>query len=1289
MLLKPLIVLSVILCTCNVSIFGLPNLPSLPPSVINLAMMKRLIKFYTLQSKSERSDLCAKQSKLLYDDVYKGQLWAERMIDSSAKLQSGITKLHLSDVGYFDECIQISHNTNDSMSINGKYCLANIEVNFKNNNLEDDIHKLVGFSQTMQRVKPNLLNEEVENNAGGMTGSSLSWAICVPDGCTAKEVEDHLNTFAGANMFTVKESKCHTIDNYKSKLNAGDWVVIAFLGILGVIILLSTIYDVFLYYTKAKPYHQIFIAFSWLTNFQKLVKISNNPEMLPCLNGVRFLSMLWIIYGHEHMSTFSNLVVNTIDIPSWSRKFFSTFTLGSSVSVDSFFLLSGCLLMYSFLKSQAKKVSFNVPLFYLHRYIRLTPSYAATIIFLVTLYRQMGSGPNWDPENSNEPCRKNWWAALLYIQNYVEGQACVMQSWYLQIDMQLYILSPLLLIPIAKWPKITPYILSSLVLVFVLIPAYVAWHYKLSASMFGGGGGGGANQMDVYYGQTYTRAGPWILGLLLGYILYKCKTERPKLDRIAVTLLWIVSCGAMLYTVLGIYPENQPGYEYDRVFNSIFVGAHRVVWSAGLSWIIFACIQGYGGPVNWILSLPMFQVLAKLTYSMYLTHIFMQNIHSRSLQMPYIFSNMHIWYSFCGTLITCLIVSLFWTLTFESPFIVLDTLLMKFISGLTSKKPAAKVQNKVEEKNDIEKEGEHKEQMIDASAKLPNGITKLHLSDVGYFDECIQVKNENKSIRGKYCLATFRNITNILGDKNLKEEIKIFEGLSMYLNSVMVQNLTEGDNSLSEVIKSNWAICVPDGCSALEVEEHLNAFFGIEIFMLDEINCQTIETYKSKLNTADWCVMKDPDMLLCLNGIRFLSMLWILLGHEYSNIIYQTTPLCVNLLDVKEWFSKFSSMFIIGSTVSVDSFLFLSGCLLMYGFLNLQNKNKSFNIPLFYLHRYLRLTPSYAAVIIFMVTLYRFMGSGPLWDPENTFEPCRTNWWAALLYIQNYVAGLNRCVGQSWYLQIDMQLYILSPLLLLPIIKWPRQAPFILLTLMFILIIIPFGVAWHYKLAAFIDLRGEAIGNADIMTVYYFQTYTRAGPWVMGMLLGYILIYNKNKKVNLSKNRIILLWIVSITAMMYVVFGFYDETKPGYEYDRVFNSLFIGLHRVIWSAGLSWIIFACIHGFGGPINWILSLPVFQVLSRLTYSMYLTHVFVQQIHHKSLQMPFLFSNSYAWYSFCGTLVNVMVISLIWTLTFESPFVVLDTLLKNYFSELFEKKSHAKVKRIENVSSESKL
>lgn len=51
------------------------------------------------------------------------------------------------------------------------------------------------------------------------------WAICVPDGCTNKEVQDHLNTFAGIDNFVVQESVCQTIDTYKSKLHVGDWIV--------------------------------------------------------------------------------------------------------------------------------------------------------------------------------------------------------------------------------------------------------------------------------------------------------------------------------------------------------------------------------------------------------------------------------------------------------------------------------------------------------------------------------------------------------------------------------------------------------------------------------------------------------------------------------------------------------------------------------------------------------------------------------------------------------------------------------------------------------------------------------------------------------------------------------------------------------------------------------------------------------------------------------------------------------------------------------------------------------
>jgi hypothetical protein len=56
-----------------------------------------------------------------------------------------------------------------------------------------------------------------------------------------------------------------------------------------------------------------------------------------------------------------------------------------------------------------------------HRYFRLTTVTAAAILFIVTLLKYMGNGPVWmtTVATSIELCEKNWWSALLHVQNYV------------------------------------------------------------------------------------------------------------------------------------------------------------------------------------------------------------------------------------------------------------------------------------------------------------------------------------------------------------------------------------------------------------------------------------------------------------------------------------------------------------------------------------------------------------------------------------------------------------------------------------------------------------------------------------------------------------------------------------------------------------------------------------------------------------------------------------------------------------------------------------------------------
>lgn len=94
------------------------------------------------------------------------------------------------------------------------------------------------------------------------------------------------------------------------------------------------------------------------------------------------------------------------------------------------------------------------------------------------------------------------------------------------------------------------------------------------------------------------------------------------------------------------------------------------------------------------------------------------------------------------------------------------------------------------------------------------------------------------------------------------------------------------------------------------------------------------------------------------------------------------------------------------ATVSVDTFLFISGFLIAWlGLKEMEKTKGKLDILSMYIHRYIRLTPALAAAVLMVVSLYKFMGSGPYWhnfvNVHKTF--CDENWWSTLLYVQNYV----------------------------------------------------------------------------------------------------------------------------------------------------------------------------------------------------------------------------------------------------------------------------------------------
>ncbi|XP_053380228.1 nose resistant to fluoxetine protein 6-like [Mercenaria mercenaria] len=104
-----------------------------------------------------------------------------------------------------------------------------------------------------------------------------------------------------------------------------------------------------------------------------------------------------------------------------AKRFTFQAIMNATVSVDTFFVLSGLLVSYLSLREMKKRgapLKFNWLLFYFHRYWRLTPPYMLLLMLYVPTMRYWGDGPFWPQKGVDvDECKDTWWTNLLYINN--------------------------------------------------------------------------------------------------------------------------------------------------------------------------------------------------------------------------------------------------------------------------------------------------------------------------------------------------------------------------------------------------------------------------------------------------------------------------------------------------------------------------------------------------------------------------------------------------------------------------------------------------------------------------------------------------------------------------------------------------------------------------------------------------------------------------------------------------------------------------------------------------------
>ncbi|KAL6264246.1 hypothetical protein P5V15_004334 [Pogonomyrmex californicus] len=657
------------------------------------------------------STICRKELQKFRNAVDQRILWGLKVLDSSGVFNSGFLYGNNYWLGSRSQCLDTMNTAPLEISKRKKLLL--------NNTLYHDPQKEFPSFEVNYFVAYFRHNSTFQYHVNMFEEDVITLGLCLPASCTINDLNFIMKKLFHDRIFLISDlySMDFQLIQIKDLKDDYEWLsanasifIYAALIFSFFMTIIGTIYDIFLYqkcinknatnivnnvknmskrmdiekklfsYRESWRIGKILICFSVYTNMKKIFNTKLDADVIFAIHGLKFVSTCCIFLFHTFYYS-----IDCLENMVWFWRYSESFWLSSAfdigfLSVDTFFLSSGCLVSYLYLRNKSDKeltkainreklINFSIHI--MKRFIRLTPAYMMALgISLLSSTKLHKTSQFYMYEKSYETCSKYWWRNLLYVNNLFSlEEMCMSWSWYLSNDMQFFVIAIVLLMLSTIYFYAAAIILSVLLIGSIILNGYISYIYEYIPTwdeQF--------RVLDVLYFPPWIRIIPYIIGIITGYILIKVnkKLMLKKKIKVFCWLLPIIGIILILFGHLMRYTSV--------VGTAIFIALHRISWAIGFAWIIIACSTKQGGIVNQFLSFKGWIPLSRLTYCAYLLNpIIIQSFNLYNDSTIY-FQFLPTIFMYLGYILTSYFCALALSLIVEIPYILLIQMFIQYIN---------------------------------------------------------------------------------------------------------------------------------------------------------------------------------------------------------------------------------------------------------------------------------------------------------------------------------------------------------------------------------------------------------------------------------------------------------------------------------------------------------------------------------------------------------------------------------------------------------------------------------